>query len=106
MNAPSRILPGLRIDTAQIDNIIAHAVALRSHPEKGSVEWLNWLCALDVLIGNDALTSEIEDVEYDLGLTDSDCLACGQSSCGCDQGYEDALSLAYVDRISPTQVML
>ena len=82
----------LAIPLPNIDAAIAALVALRLDPDRGSFAYLTALRCLDAIIGNDALTSEIETAESDLGLDDSECLACGASSCGCDAQYEDRVS--------------
>ena len=88
MNAPLTNITAGRIDTALIDDIIARAVALRARPSRFGVEWLNLLCAVDVVEGCDALHDTIADLESDLG-SEPECLACGGSSCGCDLRHDE-----------------
>lgn len=92
MNAPLTRITAGHIDPALIDDIIARAVALRAKPSRFGVEMLNFACALDVVLGNDVMTDTISDLESDLGFSETECLSCGQGSCGCDQAHDDRSS--------------
>lgn len=106
MNKPLTRITAGHIDPALIDDIIARAVALRARPSRFGVEYLNFLCAVDVVVGNDALTDEIADLESDLGFTEAEPLGDDRQH---DEGwtyglYNGELDLCPTARISPTSV--
>ncbi len=97
-------MSGLAIPVVHIDAAIRALQALRAKPQMDGFDYLAMLRCIDAIEGRDALLTAISDCESELGLDDSECLACGSSSCGCDQAYEDWASLAPVTRIGPNTV--
>jgi hypothetical protein len=73
----------LIIPLSEIDAAIAALVALRLDPSRDGQPYIDMLSAIDAIEGMGSLQDTISDLEHDLS-DDSECLACGDSSCACD----------------------
>lgn len=83
------IHPALAIPIADIHALIAKATALLAKPSRGDAAWLDLINAVDRIEGNATLAALIRELEYDLSETETECLACSQSSCDCDARHDD-----------------
>ncbi len=88
-HAPTPRIDPMAIPLPHIDAAIAALVALRLRPSRDNYAWYRALKTFDVIEGCDALLEAIQNMESDLGLAATECLACGSDSCGCDAEYED-----------------